>query len=50
MDLEDADGVGRRLYWPEAGPAIARSLPEGDLLIVFASADSPWIGRDAGRT
>jgi len=34
MDLEDADGVGRRLYWPEAGPAIARSLPEGDLLIV----------------
>ena len=34
MDLEDAKGVGRRLYWPEGGPAIARSMPEGDLLIV----------------
>ena len=34
MDLEDAEGVGRRLYWPEGGPTIARSKPEGDLLIV----------------
>lgn len=33
MDLEDAEGVGRRLYWPEGGPAIARSIPEQDLLI-----------------
>ena len=34
MPLEDAEGVGRRLYWPNDGPAIARSIPEGDLLIV----------------
>jgi len=33
MDLEDAEGVGRRLYWPNGGPSIARSKPEGDLLI-----------------
>jgi hypothetical protein len=33
MDLEDAEGVGRRLHWPENGPAIARSIPEQDLLI-----------------
>lgn len=33
MDLEDAEGVGRRLYWPDGGPAIARSIPEQDLLI-----------------
>lgn len=33
MPLEDAAGVGRRLYWPEGGPAIARSIPENDLLI-----------------
>jgi hypothetical protein len=33
MDLEDARGVGRRIYWPEGGPAIARSIPEEDLLI-----------------
>ena len=25
--------MGRRLYWPEGGPAIARSIPENDLLI-----------------
>ena len=34
MPLEDAEGVGRRLYWPQGGPAIARSVPEQDLLIV----------------
>jgi hypothetical protein len=34
MDLRDAEGVGRRLYWPEGGPTIANSIPEGDLLIV----------------
>jgi hypothetical protein len=34
MPLEDAEKVGRRLYWPDHGPAIARSIPEGDLLIV----------------
>lgn len=34
LDLEDAEGVGRRLYWPEGGPTIARSIPEQDLLIV----------------
>jgi len=33
MDPEDAKGVGRRLYWPDGGPAIARSIPEQDLLI-----------------
>lgn len=33
MPMEDARGVGRRLYWPEGGPAIARSIPEQDLLI-----------------
>jgi hypothetical protein len=33
MELSDAEGVGRRLYWPEGGPAIARSIPEQDLLI-----------------
>lgn len=26
--------VGRRLYWPDGGPSIARSIPEQDLLIV----------------
>jgi hypothetical protein len=34
MDLEDAKGVGRRLYWPEGGPTIARAIPDGNLLIV----------------
>jgi hypothetical protein len=34
LPLEDAEKVGRRLYWPEGGPAIARSIPEQDLLIV----------------
>lgn len=34
MPLEDAEGVGRRLYWPEKGPTVARSIPENDLLIV----------------
>jgi hypothetical protein len=34
MDPSDAERVGRRLYWPESGPAIARSIPEQDLLIV----------------
>jgi hypothetical protein len=33
MPREDAEGVGRRLYWPDNGPAIARSIPEQDLLI-----------------
>jgi hypothetical protein len=34
MDLSDAKGVGRRLYWPEGGPTIARAIPDGNLLIV----------------
>ena len=34
MRLEDAAGVGRRIYWPGDGPMIARSKPEGDLLMV----------------
>src|ERR1700722_2333052 len=34
MPLWKAKKVGRRIYWPEGGPAIARSIPEGDLLIV----------------
>ena len=34
MPLEKAKKVGRRIYWPEGGPSIARSIPEGDLLIV----------------
>lgn len=34
LDLDDAKGVGRRLYWPEGGPTIARSIPENDLLLV----------------
>ncbi len=34
MDISEAEGVGRRLYWPEGGPMIARSIPENDLLIV----------------
>jgi len=34
MPLHKAAKVGRRLYWPEDGPVIARSMPEGDLLIV----------------
>jgi len=29
-----AEKVGRRIYWPEGGPIVARSNPEGDLLIV----------------
>lgn len=33
MPLEDAAGVGRRIYWPNGGPALARSIPENDLLI-----------------
>lgn len=34
LDPREAEGVGRRLYWPEGGPAVARSKPEQDLLIV----------------
>jgi hypothetical protein len=34
MPLHKAKKVGRRLYWPEGGPTIARSIPESDLLIV----------------
>lgn len=34
LDLEEAEGVGRRLYWPDGGPTIARSIPEQDLLLV----------------
>lgn len=34
MPLEKAAKVGRRLYWPEAGPILAVSIPETDLLIV----------------
>jgi hypothetical protein len=34
MPLWKAKKVGRRIYWPDGGPAIARSIPEGDLLIV----------------
>jgi hypothetical protein len=34
MPVHKAAKVGRRIYWPEGGPAIARSIPEGDLLIV----------------
>lgn len=34
LEREEAEGVGRRLYWPEGGPTIARSIPESDLLIV----------------
>lgn len=34
MPIEDAEGIGRRLYWPEKGPTLARSIPENDLLIV----------------
>jgi hypothetical protein len=34
MPLWKAKKVGRRIYWPEGGPAIARSIPENDLLIV----------------
>lgn len=34
LDPAEAEGVGRRLYWPEGGPAVARSKPEQDLLIV----------------
>jgi len=34
MPLHKARKVGRRIYWPEDGPRIARSIPEGDLLIV----------------
>jgi hypothetical protein len=33
MPLHKAAKVGRRIYWPEGGPSIARSIPEGDLLI-----------------
>ena len=34
MPRHKAAKVGRRMYWPEAGPIIASSLPERDLLIV----------------
>jgi hypothetical protein len=34
LPLWKAKKVGRRLYWPEGGPSIARSVPENDLLIV----------------
>jgi hypothetical protein len=34
MPLYKAAKVGRRIYWPDFGPSIARSIPEGDLLIV----------------
>lgn len=34
MPLHKAKKVGRRIYWPTDGPYIARSIPEGDLLIV----------------
>jgi hypothetical protein len=34
MPLWKAKKVGRRIYWPDGGPAIARSIPENDLLIV----------------
>lgn len=35
LDPEFARGVGRRLYWPEGGPYLAKSIPEEDL--IFAS-------------
>jgi hypothetical protein len=34
MPLWKAQKVGRRIYWPDGGPSIARSIPENDLLIV----------------
>lgn len=34
MPLWKANKVGRRIYWPDGGPMLAQSLPEGDLLIV----------------
>src|SRR5579863_7685151 len=34
LPLWKAEKVGRRIYWPENGPVIARSIPEGDLLLV----------------
>jgi hypothetical protein len=34
MPLWKAKKVGRRIYWPEGGPVLAASIPEGDLLIV----------------
>ena len=34
MPLHKAKKVGRRMYWPDGGPSLARSKPEGDLLIV----------------
>jgi hypothetical protein len=33
LERGEVAGVGRRLYWPHNGPFIARSRPEGDLLI-----------------
>jgi hypothetical protein len=34
MPLADAEGIGRRIYWPDRGPILACSIPENDLLIV----------------
>ncbi len=33
LDPIEARGVGRRLYWPDGGPYIARTIPEEDLII-----------------
>jgi hypothetical protein len=33
LERGQTEHVGRRLYWPHNGPLIARSVPEGDLLI-----------------
>lgn len=34
MPIWKTKKVGRRIYWPEGGPMLAQSIPEGDLLIV----------------